>query len=157
MFAVSEALVVWVGACPGDDESAGVNYSHRSPKGNRHMRRVLNGQGRSQDQRKHLRDPVSSLGPRLGHNQAIGAIAHRQCRLIWLILRRRTAEAESLRRIHVFSGLERTGTQISGECVAVNPGPQAEGSLPRPRFLEKKCRLRGSFDLRRCQAVLTYP
>jgi hypothetical protein len=22
----------------------------------------------------------------LGHNQAIGAIAHRQCRLIWLIL-----------------------------------------------------------------------
>ena len=23
---------------------------------------------------------------RLGHNQAIGAIAHRQCRLIWLIL-----------------------------------------------------------------------
>jgi hypothetical protein len=30
-----------VGACPGD-ESAGVNYSHRSPKGNRHMRRILN-------------------------------------------------------------------------------------------------------------------
>ena len=24
---------------------------------------------------------------RLGHNQAIGAIAHRQCRLIWQILR----------------------------------------------------------------------
>ncbi|MGA9258479.1 MAG: hypothetical protein WBV98_17885, partial [Candidatus Sulfotelmatobacter sp.] len=24
--------------------------------------------------------------PRLGHYQAIGAIAHRQCRLIWLIL-----------------------------------------------------------------------
>jgi len=24
--------------------------------------------------------------PRLGHNQAIGAIAHRQCRLIWMIL-----------------------------------------------------------------------
>jgi hypothetical protein len=24
--------------------------------------------------------------PRLGHNQAIGAIAHRLCRLIWLIL-----------------------------------------------------------------------
>jgi len=31
-----------VGACPGDNESAGVNYSHRSPKGNRHMRRLLN-------------------------------------------------------------------------------------------------------------------
>jgi hypothetical protein len=24
--------------------------------------------------------------PRLGHNQAIGVIAHRQCRLIWLML-----------------------------------------------------------------------
>ena len=31
-----------MGACPGDEESAGVNYSHRSPKGNRHMRRLLN-------------------------------------------------------------------------------------------------------------------
>jgi hypothetical protein len=31
-----------VGACPGDDESAGVNYTHRSPKGNRNMRRILN-------------------------------------------------------------------------------------------------------------------
>jgi hypothetical protein len=30
------------GCIPGDEESAGVNYSHRSPKGNRHMRRVLN-------------------------------------------------------------------------------------------------------------------
>ena len=26
------------------------------------------------------------LVPRLGHNQAIGAIAHRLCRLIWMIL-----------------------------------------------------------------------
>src|SRR3989442_1038950 len=31
-----------VGSCPGDDESAGVSRSHRSPKGNRHMRRILN-------------------------------------------------------------------------------------------------------------------
>jgi len=31
-----------VGACPGRRRDAGVNYSHRSPKGNRHMRRVLN-------------------------------------------------------------------------------------------------------------------
>jgi hypothetical protein len=43
-------------------------------------------QCRSQNQRKHLRDRVSPLSPALGHNQAIGAIAHRQCRLIWLIL-----------------------------------------------------------------------
>jgi len=31
-----------VGAYPNDDESAGVNYSHSFPKGNRNMRRILN-------------------------------------------------------------------------------------------------------------------
>src|SRR5258708_6457853 len=30
------------GACPGDDEGGGVNYSPGSPRGNRHMRRILN-------------------------------------------------------------------------------------------------------------------
>ena len=35
-------LASWMGACPGNEESAGVNYSHRCPKGNRRMRRVLN-------------------------------------------------------------------------------------------------------------------
>src|SRR4030095_6069254 len=35
-------LASWVGACPGENESAEVNYSHRSPKGNRQMRRLLN-------------------------------------------------------------------------------------------------------------------
>jgi hypothetical protein len=28
-------LASWMGACPGNEESAGVNYSHRCPKGNR--------------------------------------------------------------------------------------------------------------------------
>lgn len=31
-----------MGACPGDEKSSGVNYSRRSPKGNCHMRRILN-------------------------------------------------------------------------------------------------------------------
>ena len=35
-------LASWMGACPGTEESAGKNYSHRCPKGNRQMRRVLN-------------------------------------------------------------------------------------------------------------------
>ena len=34
-------LVSWVGACPGEDETAGINRSKRSPKGNRQMRRIL--------------------------------------------------------------------------------------------------------------------
>jgi transposase len=35
-FPSAKQLSSWVGACPGDDESAGVNYNHRSPRGNRH-------------------------------------------------------------------------------------------------------------------------
>jgi hypothetical protein len=31
-----------MGACPGNEESAGVNYNHRCPQGNRQMRRILN-------------------------------------------------------------------------------------------------------------------
>ena len=83
-------LSSWVGACPGDDESAGVNYSHRSPKGNRHMRRILNQAANAAV--KHKGSIFAILYrryvPRMGHNQAIGVIAHRLCRLIWKILHR---------------------------------------------------------------------
>src|SRR5437879_66234 len=41
-FPSAKQLSSWVGACPGDEESAGVSKSHRSPKGNRHMRRIRN-------------------------------------------------------------------------------------------------------------------
>jgi transposase len=87
-FPSEKCLSSWVGACPGDDESAGMNYSHRSPKGNRHMRRVLNQTANAAARTKgSIFDIVYRRSvPRLGHNQAIGAIAHRQCRLIWLIL-----------------------------------------------------------------------
>jgi transposase len=78
----------WVGACPGDDESAGVNYSHRSPKGNRQMRRILNQSANAAVKAKGTIFEIvyRRTVPRLGHQQTIGAIAHRQCRLIWLIL-----------------------------------------------------------------------
>ena len=63
-------------------------YSHRSRKGNRHMRRVLNQTANAAARTKgSIFEMVYRRSvPRLGHNQPIGAIAHRQCRLIWLIL-----------------------------------------------------------------------
>jgi len=87
-FPSDKQLSSWVGACPGDDESAGVNYNHRSPKGNRHMRRVLN---QAANAAVKVKGSIFEIAyrrsvPRLGHNQTIGAIAHRQYRLIWLIL-----------------------------------------------------------------------
>jgi len=77
-----------MGACPGHEESAGVNDSHRCPKGNRQMRRVLNQAANAALQAKGTIIAIvyRRLVPRLGHAQAIGAIAHRLCRLIWKIL-----------------------------------------------------------------------
>jgi len=87
-FPSEKQLSSWVGACPGDDESAGVNYSHRSPKGNRPMRRILNQAANAAVKTKGsiFEMVYGRLVPRLGHNQTIGAIAHRLCRLIWKIL-----------------------------------------------------------------------
>ena len=89
-FASAKHLSSWVGACPGEDESAGVSKSHRSPKGNRHMRRILNQCANAAAKSKATIFEIvyRRLVSRLGHNQTIGAIAHRPCRLIWIILHR---------------------------------------------------------------------
>jgi transposase len=81
-------LASWMGACPGTEQSAGVNYSHRCPKGNRQMRRVLNQAANAAVKAKGTIFNVvyRRLVPRLGHAQAIGAITHRLCRLIWKML-----------------------------------------------------------------------
>jgi transposase len=87
-FPSAKHLSSWVGACPGDDESAGVSYSHRSPKGNRQMRRLLNQAANAAVKTKGSIFELTyrRLVPRLGHAQTIGAIVHRLCRLIWKIL-----------------------------------------------------------------------
>lgn len=87
-FPSAKQLASWMGACPGNEESAGVNYSHRCPKGNRRMRRVLNQAVNAAVNAKGTIFAIvyRRLVPRLGHAQAIGAIAHRLCRLIWKIL-----------------------------------------------------------------------
>jgi transposase len=87
-FPSSKHMASWVGACPGAEESAGVNYSRRPAKGNRQMRRLLTTAAHAAVKTKgsifdHL---YRRWVPRLGHLQAIGAIAHRLCRLIWKLL-----------------------------------------------------------------------
>jgi transposase len=81
-------LVSWVGACPGEEESAGVNRSKRSPKGNRQMRRILNQAANAAVKHKGSIFEIvyRRFVLRLGHNKTIGAIAHRLCQLIWIIL-----------------------------------------------------------------------
>jgi transposase len=78
----------WVGACPGAEESAGVSYSRRPPKGNRQMRRLLTTSANAAVKTKGsiFEYLYRRWVGRLGHRQAIGAIAHRLCRLIWKVL-----------------------------------------------------------------------
>jgi hypothetical protein len=65
-----------------------VNRSKRSPKGNRQMRRILNQAANAAVKHKGSIFEIvyGRFVPRLGHNKTIGAIAHRHCHLIWIIL-----------------------------------------------------------------------
>ena len=130
-FPSEKCLSSWVGACPGNEESAGVNYSPRSPKGNRHMRRILNQAANAAVKHKgSIFEIVYRRSvPRLGHNQTIGAIAHRQCRLIWLILHQAvryeergpavTKQSKQRRTTRMIRQLRRLGYRIE----APNPRP----------------------------------
>ena len=95
-FPSAKRLASWVGACPGHDESAGINHSRRSPKGNRQMRRLLNQAANAAVKTKGsiFELVYRRLVVRLGHAQTIGAIAHRLCRLVWKILHERVVYEE---------------------------------------------------------------
>ena len=95
-FPSGKRLASWVGACPGHDESAGINHSRRSPHGNRQMRRLLNQAANAAVKTKGsiFELVYRRLVVRLGHAQTIGAIAHRLCRLVWKILHDRVIYEE---------------------------------------------------------------
>jgi transposase len=113
-FASAQHLSSWVGAGPGEDESAGVSKSHRSPKGNRHMRRILNQCANAAAKSKGSISQIvyGRLVPRLGHNQTIGAIAHRLCRLIGIILHQGVRYEERGPAVNAKSRRRRTNRMI---------------------------------------------
>ena len=113
-FPSQKKLSSWVGVCPGEEESAGVSKSHRSPQGNRHMRRVLNQCANAAVKTKGSIFEIvyRRLVPRLGHQQTIGAIAHRLCRLIWIILHRGVRYEERGPTVNQRSRRQRTTRMI---------------------------------------------
>jgi transposase len=132
-FPSAKQLSSWVGACPGHEESAGVNQSHRSPKGNRHMRRILNQAANAAVKHKGSIFEIvyRRLEPRLGHGQTIGAVAHRLCRLIWIILHQgvryeergpAVKEASKRRRtMKMIRELRKLGYRVEPIAVQFNP------------------------------------
>jgi len=99
-FPCEKHLASWVGVCPGEQESAGVSASNRSPNGNRNMRRLLNQCANAAVKRNGsiFELVYRRLLPRTGHSKAIWAIAHRLCRLIWKILRQGIRYESEVRR-----------------------------------------------------------
>jgi transposase len=87
-FPSPEQLSSWVGCCPGREESAEVSTSDRSPKGNRHMRRILTQAANAAVKAKGSVFELlyRRLVRRMGHAKAIWAVAHRICRITWKIL-----------------------------------------------------------------------
>jgi transposase len=125
-FATAKNLSSWVGVCPGDEESAGKSQSSRSPKGNRHMRRLLT-------QAAHAAVKVKGSIFELTFNRhmrqmpykpAIWAIAHRLCRLLWLLLTKRvdyeergpavSAQSKRVRTSRMIRELKKLGYRIEG-------------------------------------------
>jgi transposase len=125
-FATAKKLSSWVGVCPGNEESAGESQSTRSPKGNRHMRRLLNQAAQSAVKVKGSIFEVTfhRLLPRLGYQQAIWAIAHRLCRLLWLILHKGvryeergpavSAKSKRTRAARMIRELKKLGYRVEG-------------------------------------------
>jgi transposase len=131
-FDSAKQLCSWVGVCPGDEESAGQQHSTRSPKGNRHMRRLLNQAAQSAAKVKGSIFEIvfHRLLPRMGYQKAIWAIAHRLCRLLWLILHKGvryeergpavTARSKRTRTARMIRELKKLGYRIEGGPLPVS-------------------------------------
>ena len=113
-FASAKKLSSWVGACSGKEESAGVNRSRHSPKGNRQMRSILNQAANAASKRKGSIFEIiyRRFVPRLGHNQTIGIVANRLCHLIWIILHNGVPYEERGPAVSKQSQQRRTATMI---------------------------------------------
>jgi transposase len=105
-FPSAAQLASWVGVCPGREESAGESKSDRSPKGNRAMRRILNQAAHAAVKAKGsvFQQQYRRMVPRLGHNKAVWAVAHKLCRVIWVVL-------------HQGVGYQERGNRPSAEAV----------------------------------------
>jgi transposase len=87
-FHSAEQFASWVGVCPGSQQSAGINYSARSAKGNRYLRRLL---CQIAWAAIHTKDTFfaglfARLKPRVEGKGAAWAVAHRIAKVIWLVL-----------------------------------------------------------------------
>lgn len=133
-FPSGKDLSSWVGVCPGENVSAEVSTSSRSPQGNRTLRRLLNQAANAAVRAKGsiFEMVYRRMVPRMGHNKAIWAIAHRLCNLIWKILHQGVRYEERGPAVNLKSQKARTGRMLK-ELKALGyriepPNPQIAGT-----------------------------
>jgi transposase len=89
VFPDGEHCASWAGLSPGSQESAGVQYSGRTKKGNKYLRRVLTQSGWANSRRKdgYLRAVFFRIKARAGTKKAVIAVAHKLVVIAYSILK----------------------------------------------------------------------
>lgn len=89
-FPTAQHLASWAGICPGNQESAGKQYSGKTRKGSRWLRRVLcqAAWAASHTKNTYLAVPFRRLAARRGKQRAIVAVAHSILVSVFYILKR---------------------------------------------------------------------
>jgi len=126
-FESAKEMSSWVGVCPGSNRTAGEAHSTTSPKGNQNMRRLLNQAAQAAVKVKGSIFEIAFrkfLSRKMPYKEAIWAIAHRLCRLIWLLLRRKvryeergpavSAKSQCTRTTRMIKELRKLGYRVDG-------------------------------------------
>ncbi|WP_322763107.1 transposase [Frankia sp. Cr2] len=87
-FATAGHLTSWIGLCPGQNASAGVNKSGRTRAGNSHLKRLLGVAAMSaiKDKTSYLAVFYRRIATRRGGKRALVAVMHKLAIAIWHIL-----------------------------------------------------------------------
>ncbi|GAB3976391.1 IS110 family transposase [Actinoallomurus acanthiterrae] len=87
-FASAQHLASWIGVCPGQNESAGVNKSGRSRPGNSNLKRLLGTAAMAaiRDKCSYLSVFYRRIAARRGGKRALVAVMHKLAIAIWHVL-----------------------------------------------------------------------
>lgn len=132
-FPTAQHLASWAGICPGNNESAGKNYSGKTRKGSRWLRRVLcqAAWAASHTHNTYLAALFRRVAARRGKNRAILAVAHSILIAVYYMLARSEEYQElggnyfdrlnpaGLRR-YLVKRLERLGHHVTLEPIATS-------------------------------------
>jgi transposase len=87
-FASAQHLASWIGVCPGQNESAGINKSGRSRPGNTNLKRLLGtvAMAAIRDKSSYLSVFYRRIAARRGGKRALVAVMHKLTIAIWHVL-----------------------------------------------------------------------